>query len=168
MALQQYFTLDHTLAYMPWSRDLTERVIYGRSIQTGKVIKQWVTHNGNWSRKVCDCGNTNARPVCSQNLALRGCWLGRALVLPQSPTSRDQFLHNITPWRIYHDHVTWWKGVFTAVPTKQTKLPSNGKLMKVQTTMPNNTTKNMCWRDQIYADYMFLAEVVAMGRCGII
>ena len=52
--------------------------------------------------------------------------------------------HYTTPWRIYHGHVTWRKGIFTAVPTKQAQLPSNGKLMKVHTTMANNYTKNLC------------------------
>ena len=47
----------------------------------------------NWSREVGDCGNTWVPgQVSSQNLVLCfGRWLRRALVLPQSPTYRDQF-----------------------------------------------------------------------------
>ena len=36
----------HTLAYILWSSDLTERNIYSRSIQTGNVTKQWETYEG--------------------------------------------------------------------------------------------------------------------------
>ena len=50
----------------------------------------------NWSREVgINYGNTSApaQPACKTLPYVLGvgCWLGRALVLPQSPTSPDQF-----------------------------------------------------------------------------
>ena len=41
-----YSLLHHTLAYIQWSRDLMERIIYRSYNQTGKVIKQWETYEG--------------------------------------------------------------------------------------------------------------------------
>ena len=39
-------TLYHTLLYVPWSRDLIERNIYGCSNQIEDDTKQWETHAG--------------------------------------------------------------------------------------------------------------------------
>ena len=88
-----YTTLYHTMAYIPWSRDLAERNIYSRSNQTDQVTKQWEMYEGT---------HHHAEQLYKESVEIRSDKCNNRCVTHEHASNNSKSYCAMTFWLLHH------------------------------------------------------------------